>query len=68
MSIELVGQLIAATRNAKARTGNKNLGTCAAKGGIMVVDVEMNAKGKSTVKYLTAVIPMADAIKFLNSL
>ena len=63
-----IGNLIAATRNAKARTGNKNLGTCAAKGGIMVVDVEMSAKGKSTVKYLTAAMPMADAVKFLDAL
>lgn len=63
-----IGALIQATRNAKARTGRKDLSTAAKAGKIQICEVTMNAKGKSTVTPITGFLPMAEAIAYLESM
>lgn len=63
-----LGDLIAATRNAKSRTGNRHLGNEVQRGQFRVVSVTYAPNGKSIVTPLTGWLALAETIQTLNSL
>jgi hypothetical protein len=58
----------AATKNARQRTGNDQIGTTASSGGLRVCYYIPKKNGRFDVKYLTPVLPLNEAIEYLNAL
>lgn len=57
-----------ATLEARARLGDKSIGTTIKQGRLQVVRVTYNAKGRSTVVPVSDWLAMPDAVKFLDAL
>ena len=62
-----IKDLVQATRNARARTGDDALSTSVRKGRFSVCRVTYPAGRKSHVEYLTDFLPLDEAVRFLDA-
>lgn len=61
-------KLQSATLAARTRTGDKTISTSANKGLVRVERVTYNPRGIATISPLSADLPMAKAVEFLNAI
>lgn len=68
MDMRVLTEIRKATLSARARTGDKAIGTTVSAGRFQVRRVTYSKNGCSTVEPISDFLPFADCIHFLNSL